>query len=301
MKKTILFLFFSYITWAQTVSVGKLDIIQNFASNYVDARNIAIWLPENYSKKEKYTVLYMHDGQMLYDATTTWNKQAWNVEDTAQKLISENKIQKCIIVGVYNNSTKRHVEYYPQKAYKLLSKEDKKRVSENLQQNNRIKEDFKPISDLYLKFLVEELKPYIDQNYSVYTDAAHTFIAGSSMGGLISMYAVCEYPEIFGGAACISTHWPGVFAMEKNPIPDSFLVYLRKNIPNPENHKFYFDCGNKTLDENYLPLQKEVDALFKEKGYTAKNYLSLFFEGKDHSENSWAERFSTPLNFLLGK
>jgi len=301
MKKTALLLLFSCIAWAQMASKGKLDMIQNFASNYVDARNVAIWLPENYSKKEQYNVLYMHDGQALFDPSTTWNKQAWNVDDTTQKLITENKIQKCIIVGVYNNPMKRHIEYFPQKAYKLLNKEDKKRVTENLQQNNRIKEEFKPISDSYLKFLVEELKPYIDQNYSVFTDKEHTFIAGSSMGGLISMYAVCEYPEVFGGAACISTHWPGVFAMDKNPIPDSFLVYLRKNIPNPENHKFYFDCGNMTLDANYLPLQKEVDAMFKEKEYTSKNYLSLFFEGKDHSENSWAERFSAPLEFLLAK
>ena len=77
-------------------------------------------------------------------------------------------------------------------------------------------------SDAYLKFLVTELKPFIDSTFSVATDRSNTFIAGSSMGGLISMYAVCEYPAVFGGAACLSTHWPGIFTAENNPIPEAF-------------------------------------------------------------------------------
>ncbi len=82
-------------------------------------------------------------------------------------------------------------------------------------------------SDEYLKFLVKELKPFVDKNYSTYTDAPHTFMMGSSMGGLISMYAICEYPEVFGGAICMSTHWPGIFVSENNPIPLAFQNYLK--------------------------------------------------------------------------
>ena len=71
-------------------------MISNFKSQFIDARNIDIWLPDNYSNNEKYAVLYMHDGNMLYDAESTWNKQAWEVDEVAGKLISEGKTQKFI-------------------------------------------------------------------------------------------------------------------------------------------------------------------------------------------------------------
>ena len=95
-------------------------------------------------------------------------------------------------------------------------------MNKQLQTPGKPIEVFKPVSDNYLKFLVTELKPFIDKKYSVYKDMNHTFIAGSSMGGLISMYAICEYPRVFGGAACMSTHWPGIFSAEGNPVPDAF-------------------------------------------------------------------------------
>ena len=98
--------------------------------------------------------------------------------------------------------------------------------------------EFTPSSDNYLKFIVEELKPFIDSTYSTLIDKENTFIAGSSMGGLISMYAVCEYPNVFGGAACLSTHWPGTFEVENNPIPEIFYNYLTNNLPKPNQNKF---------------------------------------------------------------
>ncbi|WP_293871513.1 alpha/beta hydrolase-fold protein [Flavobacterium sp.] len=153
---------------------------------------------------------------------------------------------------------------------------------------------------MYLKFLTSELKPFIDKAFSTKNDVANTFIAGSSMGGLISMYAICEYPLVFGGAACISTHWPGTFSSDKNPIPNAFIKYLKKNLPNPKTHKIYFDYGDKTLDSLYPTLQKGVDKIMKEKGFTNKNWITKFFPGKDHSEASWHERFHIPLEFLLG-
>ena len=73
---------------------GKLERMENFKSNYVTARNIDVWLPENYSNTKKYYVLYMHDGQMLFDAETTWNKQAWNADDVLSQLLKEGKIQE---------------------------------------------------------------------------------------------------------------------------------------------------------------------------------------------------------------
>jgi enterochelin esterase-like enzyme len=286
---------------AQTVSVttGKVERIEKFKSQFVDARNVDVWLPEGYSASEKYAVLYMHDGQMLFDPASTWNKQAWEVDSIAGQLISENKIQKCIIVGIWNNDKKRHPEYFPQKVYAAFSAAQKKFISDILIKRGKIDTEFNPISDNYLKFIVKELKPYIDRTYATYSDRKHTFISGSSMGGLISLYAICEYPKVFGGAACLSTHWTGIYQNDDNPIPDAIISYLKKNLPNPKNHKIYFDYGDQTLDSLYRPWQEKVDVVLEAKGFSTPTWKTQFFAGKDHSEQSWRERLHVPLAFLL--
>jgi enterochelin esterase-like enzyme len=281
------------------VTQGKIEHFENFKSSFVDARNIDVWLPDNYSEKEKYAVLYMHDGQMLFDAAMTWNNQSWEVDEIAEKLNSEGKIQKFIVVGIWNNGLKRHPEYFPQKAYKKLTAEEKNFVSNILVAKGKIKEPFNPISDNYLKFIVTELKPFIDGHFSTLTDKDHTFIAGSSMGGLISMYAICEYPKVFGAAACLSTHWTGIYQLDNNPIPETFFTYLKKKLPNPKNHSLYFDYGDKTLDSLYPTLQQRVDVIMKAKGFTESNWMTQFFPGKDHSETSWRERLDIPLMFIM--
>ena len=303
MKVVAFFIFIGMISTAQEVKVtsGKLQRFTNFKSQYVDSRNIDVWLPDGYSEEEKYAVIYMHDGQMLFDNNITWNKQAWEVDETAGKLNAEGKTKKFIVVGIWNNGQKRHFEYFPQKAFRKLSAEEKEFVSNSLKLKGRINETFNPISDNYLKFIVTELKPFIDIHFSTLKDKDNTFIAGSSMGGLISLYAICEYPDVFGAAACLSTHWTGIFQIDNNPVPQAFYDYLKSNLPNPKNHKIYFDFGDQTLDSLYPTLQKQVDIIMTEKGYTNKNWITKFFPGKDHSEKSWAERLNIPLEFLLKK
>ena len=283
------------------VGTGSIQHFEKFKSNFVDARNVDVWLPNGYSEDKKYAVLYMQDGQMLFDAETTWNHQAWEVDEVAGKLISENKTQKFIVVGIWNNGQKRHPEYFPQKPYQNLSGEQKDFISADLLKKGKIVQEFNPISDNYLKFLVRELKPFIDATFSTYTDRSHTFIAGSSMGGLISIYAICEYPKVFGGAACMSTHWTGIYQLENNPIPEILNTYLAKNLPNPKNHKIYFDYGDKTLDALYQTLQQKVDVIMLKKGFTNKTWITKFFPGKDHSEVSWQKRLDIPLEFLLAQ
>lgn len=306
MNKKIFTLLFSLLlsaVYAQEVKVstGKVIRFSNFKSQFVDTRNIDVWLPDDYSNNEKYAVLYMHDGNMLYDAESTWNKQAWEVDEVAGKLIDQGKTQKFIVIGIWNNGAKRHPEYFPQKPYESLSQIQKDTVTARLKKSGKTTEVFKPYSDLYLKFLVTELKPFIDKTFNTKRGKKHTSIAGSSMGGLISMYAICEYPKIFGGTACLSTHWPGIFLVENNPIPDSFVLYLKENLPNPKNHTIYFDYGDQTLDALYPPLQKKVDEIMRQKGFTDENWITKFFPGKDHSEKSWKERLNIPLEFLLKK
>lgn len=280
---------------------GSLYRIENFASQHLPARNVDIWLPDGYSEKEQYAVLYMHDGQMLFDASTTWNGQEWGADEALGKLMKEGKIRKTILVSTWNTED-RHAEYFPQKPFESLPAAFQDSLI-NLGRRSGSTPLFskKVLSDSYLKFLVTELKPYIDRHYATLPDRANTFIAGSSMGGLISWYALCEYPEVFGGAACLSTHWPGSFAAEGNPIPAAFANYLSQNLPTPGNHKIYFDYGTETLDAMYEPLQLQVDEVMKQKGYDADSWTTLRFQGEEHSENSWKKRLHIPLEFLLSE
>jgi predicted alpha/beta superfamily hydrolase len=285
----------------QKTDFGRIDHIENFPSKYVDARNIDIWLPESYDGQKKFAVLYMHDGQMLFDATATWNKQSWDADHVASQLMKANKVKDFIIVGIWNSGPNRHVDYFPEKPFESLSLSEKDTVSHQLKNRTNSSENFKPNSDNYLKFLVTEIKPMIDKRYSVYKDKKNTFVAGSSMGGLISMYAMCEYPEIFGGAACISTHWIGSFVEKNNPIPNAFIQYLEKNLHKIKKNKIYFDTGDQGLDASYLSTQEKIDDIMKRIGFTKRNWKTMYFEGKDHTEKSWNERFDIPVLFLLGR
>lgn len=280
---------------------GKIDFYENFHSAFISERNVEVWLPEGYSPKKKYAVLYMHDGQMLFDPNTTWNHQSWNVDDVATTLLKEGKVKDFIIVGINNGGKTRNTDYFPQKPFESLTTEQKDFVNRKLNESSKTRVDFNPESENYLKFMVTELKPFIDRKYPVYRDKEHTFVAGSSMGGLISLYAICEYPTIFGGAACLSTHWLGVYILENNPVPEAFVNYLKTNLPNPKNHKIYFDYGDQTLDALYPPLQKKVDEVMKAKGYNDKSWITRFYPGDDHSEKSWNKRLNIPLEFLFKK
>jgi len=280
---------------------GKIERIHSFSSAFVTDRNIDIWLPEGYPGDAPYPVLYMHDGQMLYDSTKTWNKQAWEVDDVASNLIKKDIFSPFIVVGIWNGGETRHKDYFPAKPYAMLTEAQKDMVSEQLMDAGRSDSPFDPVSDEYLRFLVDELKPQIDSTYAVHKDPDHTFIAGSSMGGLISIYALCEYPEVFGGAAGISTHWPGAFFEENNPIPDAFALYLKENLPEPGSHRIYFDYGDQTLDELYPSLQQKVDSVMINRGYTEENWVTRYFPGDDHSERSWRNRLHVPLVFLFSE
>jgi enterochelin esterase-like enzyme len=282
------------------VSSGKIVRIESFKSTYAGERMIDVWLPYGYSDTVKYAVLYMHDGQMLYDAATTWNKQSWNVDETATQLMQSGKVRPFIVVGIWNSGENRHPDYFPQFPFEiLLNDSERDTLSAQLKQSGRGNGQFKPQSDNYLRFLVSELKPYIDRTYSVHTEREHTFIAGSSMGGLISLYAVCEYPEVFGGAACLSTHWPGTFSVQNNPFPLAMRLYLQGRLPDAATHKIYFDCGDQTLDALYPELQMQIDSVMKLSGYQSSNWTTEYFKGHDHSEKSWAQRLHIPFEFLL--
>lgn len=279
-------------TNAQTFSVirgekitGELRRYENFPSTNVAPRNVDVWLPPDFSPRRRYAVVYIHDGQMLFDSTSTWNKQEWKIDETMTELLGKSEIRDAIIVGIWNTA-KRWEEYMPEKPFAAKARKE-----------NLIASGFdltKLLADEYLRFIVTELKPFIDKNYQVKTGRGNTFVVGSSMGGLISLYAISEYPEIFGGAACLSTHFPA---------GDGIVVeYMKTSLPSPRNHRIYFDYGTETLDATYEPFQLKADEVMKAKGYKLdRNWVTKKFPGDDHSETAWSRRAAIPLRFLLGK
>ncbi len=273
-----------------TLASGKVERY-SFNKAAINNRTVDVWLPAGYTTDKKYSVLYMHDGQMLFDATQTWNNQEWKVDETISQLIQNGEIKDLIVVGVWN-STNRYSEFYPEKSLNYLPSDIK--TQKMTEFNNE------PKGDEYLSFIVDDLKPFIDKTYSVYSDQSNTYIAGSSMGGLISWYALCEYPSVLGGAICMSTHWANN-ELDSPSIPDSFRKYLLAKMPSPQNHTLYFDHGTVGLDANYPQHQVLTDTIMRFKKYSASNWITRTYSGDDHNETCWANRFNIPLKFMFKK
>ena len=283
----------SFAAKTPTVSSGKLDVIEQFMSDYIGQRTFYVWLPDNFDADNETSVLYMHDGQMLFDDSITWNRQEWGVDEVAGELIADGKLKPFIVVGIENaGPSLRGPEYFPQNAVRYIK--DKETLAKDTYLGTELR------ANDYLKFLIHELKPYLAKQYGVQTTKDYSFLAGSSMGGLISMYAVSEYPDEFAAAACISTHWPGtVPAANSDIITQALLDYMAVNLPNPDNHRLYFDYGTETLDSLYPPLQKRADEIIRGVGYTSENWVTKDFQGAAHDEKSWRARLDKPLLFLL--
>jgi predicted alpha/beta superfamily hydrolase len=300
MKKNLIFILIflsGSLAFAQNfpkVSSGSIKRIENFSSRFVAARNVDVWLPEGYTTDKKYNVVYMHDGQMLFDSTQTWNKKEWKVDEVFSQLIKDKKIENCIVVGIWNTGADRISEYFPNKIYNLLDDKMKVKLSEKYCNGKQAN------GDNYLKFLVTELKPYIDKNFSTQDDKDHTFMIGSSMGGLISIYAISEYPDIFGGVACISTAWLSQIEPSYE-IPTVAFDYLKHNLPSPMGHKIYMDYGTGESDKTFEMTQSFVDLIAKGKGFTENNYMSKVYDKAEHNEVAWSQRLNVPLEFLLAK
>ena len=270
----------------------KYILYENFPSKFVETRNVEVFLPSGYDTLESCPVLYMFDGQNIFHGKKSWMNNeyshGWQVDETIDSLNKLGEIPPLIVVGAFNIGEKRASEYMPAKP----KNEVEKRIASA---DKRIRESYQKwgiSSDRFLKFLVKELKPYIDTNFKTNRGRNSTFLAGASMGGLVSAYAISEYPNIFGGAACMSTDWP-----ELNGV---FLEYLKNNLPSPKNHKIYFDFGTKGLDSLYEPYQLIIDTLMIKHGYEEnKNWITMKFNGDDHNENFWRKRFHYPLKFFF--
>jgi len=262
---------------------GRLTRRTPFPSEAITPRNVHFWEPPFGDDLEPLPmrVVYMHDGQNLFDPRTSYLGVDWGVGRTMSRLVTEKKVPPTMVVGIWNTAA-RLQEYFPQQPVAGLSDTDLvARLNETYGTS---------ISDAYLSFVVDELKPHVDQSFPVLTGVKDTFVMGSSMGGLISLYALCRYPDVFGGAACLSTHYPEDL--------DFFLEWLDTHLP--EGRRLYFDYGTTGGDERIEERQDRVNEVLHGKGYReGENLMVRRFEGADHSEWAWRSRLHLPFQFLL--
>lgn len=282
----------AFLRWAYAVRAPRIDATgtvegwQDLPSRHVPARTVDVWLPPSYGRDpaRRYPVLYMHDGQNLFDPALAYTGVDWDVDGAMTRLIGTGAVREAIVVGIWNTPL-RFPEYMPRKPLEAATPAQLATLGGATAADTR--------SDAYLRFLVEELKPFIDATYRTRPGRDDTYVMGSSMGGLISLYALAEYPQVFGGAAGLSTHWPA---------GDGVVVdWLGRHLPPAGAHRLYFDFGTAALDAQYPPYQARMDALLPARGYRAgHDWLTRRFEGAEHNEAAWKARLDVPLRFLLG-
>jgi enterochelin esterase-like enzyme len=281
----------------QPLSGGTLMRYDAFPSAQIEPLNVYVWVPNGYADGHgRYDVIYLGDGQNLFVSKEA-HGQTWEIASHLQALIDERKVRPAILVGVWNAEKRRGQEYAPTSGQ---SPADQAVLASDW--GGPI------ISDRYIRFVTEELKPFIDREYRTLPSREHTFAMGSSMGGLVALDLVMERPEMFGGAACLSTHWllrwlPGLSDMARTKqIAENYLHYVDEHLPSTADHRFYFDHGTETYDAYYGPYQEQMDAILKKHGYIdGVNEETLVFPGAAHNEEAWRARVDKPLVFLLGK
>ncbi|HKQ99154.1 MAG TPA: alpha/beta hydrolase-fold protein [Pyrinomonadaceae bacterium] len=260
---------------------GEFRTLRNFHSRFLKSdRDILVYLPPGYEadKKRRYPVLYLHDGQNLFDGATAFIKgQEWRADETAEALIKSKKIKPLIIVGVYNAGRDRIDEYTPTQdaGHRMGGK-----------------------GDLYGRMLVEELKPMIDREYRTLTSASNTGLGGSSLGALVSLYLALKYPQTFGLVAVVS---PSVWW------DDRMILRAVEALEKKPRLRIWLDTGTKEGGNAAEEVNTTKNARLLRDALVSKGWKEgadlkyLEVEGGEHNERAWAERFNRILEFLFPK
>lgn len=274
---------------------GRFVEMISIESKYLPPQRVTIWLPPGYYQEDRtYGVVYMHDAQNLFFAERSGFNKVWAADKSVIRLIKAKKIPPVIVVGIWHPGKDRYRQYLPQKLYEAAPAA----MKADMGAGGPI------ISDAYLKFIVDDLKPIVDEGYRTRKGAKDTAIIGSSMGGLISCYAFMEYPQIFGRAACVSTHWPLV---DPEKVTDGGAAaiglwdqWLTQRLGKPKGRKLWMDHGTATLDSFYGPYQQAIDAKVQKLGWKrGRDFESRVYQGAEHEENAWASRLDDILTFLF--
>lgn len=280
----------------QHPSVGRIDRLYFYSPQMQDSVTVDVWLPQIYVEDDevRLPVLYMHDGQNLFDASTTWNHQSWEMDSVVSILASRGEIVPPVIVGVHSMSSTRVADLMPVAPFADSD------ILKDLNKPGLINSPLR--GDEYAAFIANDLRNYIESNYRILPGMNNTSVMGSSMGGLMSAYILCEYPDVFGSAGCLSTHWVGdidAYAAGNEAFPQAMYDYLLKKMPRDGKHRVYFDRGTMTIDAYYGKWDDKIIEMAESIGFTRPDRLDSYVdEGASHEENAWMRRVERPLRFL---
>ena len=234
-------------------------------------RDVAVWLPPGYdaSKRSRYPVLYMLDGQNVFDPATSSFGTDWAADEAADSLIRAKVIEPVIIVAAYNTKN-RNEEYLPGGK-----------------------------SGAYLDFMVHALKPFIDSAYRTRPEAAHTMIGGSSAGGVSAFMLVWEHPSVFSRALCFS---PAFTAPAKSDMKFDYVANVQRTAKPPKGVFFYIDVGGVALETQLRPGVDAMLAALKAKGYReGRDFAFVSDAAAEHNEAAWRARLPHALTLVLGQ
>jgi predicted alpha/beta superfamily hydrolase len=234
------------------------------------SRTVAVWLPPRYERDAmtRFPVLYLHDGQNLFDTATAFGAE-WQVDETATALIKRGEIEPLIVVGVFNAGDARAEDYTPSPDLEVGR-------GGGLEAHGRM--------------LVEELKPWIDERYRTLPDSPHTAVGGSSLGGLATLHLGLRYPTVYGSLAALS---PAVWWADRAVIAE--VQALATRLP----WRLWLDAGT-AEGPSVIPDVRALRDAFVQKGWRLGRDLAyLEAEGAAHDEHAWAARVAPMLRFLF--
>ncbi len=269
----------------------------------VGVTDIWVWLPEGYAlhPERRFPVVYMHDAENIFDPRLSNFNKEWQIDEAVTRMAARGDLREWIVVGL-RSPANRYQTLFPQKLMEHLPAEIREAVRtidvEGIKAGPALR------GDRYAAMIARTLKPRVDAAFRTLPTASDTAVMGSSMGGLMSIYLMAEYPDVFGQAAGLSTHLPlaapdqGEPARRAAQVADAFASYFAQTRLDPARNRIYIDHGTATLDAFYPPFFEAFDAMMAQRGWRGPAYESRAFFGAEHEENAWAQRIDIPLTFI---
>ena len=286
-----------------TIGEGRVIAWDALDGGAAGPMTVWIWFPPEYdaTTDQRFPVLYMHDGQNLFDKAMTAYNQAWRMDGAIARMARQGDLRSWVVVGVQSPKS-RYRALFPQKIFSRLPADFQKRVADL--EDGGPKGEF--AGDAYLKFIVDTVKPRVDREFRTLKDPEDTAVMGSSMGGLMAFYAMAEYPQIFGQAAAVSMHVGLAMSSEKGvdhamvakDAAEAFRDYLTTSKMEPGANRLYIDHGTGTLDGSYGPYSAALVPVLEEAGWKDPDFMFRTYAGAEHNETAWAQRVDIPLAFL---